>query len=96
MRELSQQGAISERIRDAYVDHVVERTVLSDGAEHRLVVRGSVDRREPVKCLFGTFFESFHNRFDSLFVCGKIEKARQKMDESQLLVLRRAMFENCR
>lgn len=51
---------------------------------------------EPVKCLFGTFFESFHNRFDSLFVCGKFEKARQKMSESQLLVLRRAMFENCR
>ena len=34
--------------RDTHVDHVVERAVLSDGAEHRLVVRSGVDRRKTV------------------------------------------------
>ena len=36
------------RNESTYVDSVIERTVLSNGDEHRLVVRGGVDRRNLV------------------------------------------------
>jgi hypothetical protein len=48
---LSERATLARARRKTHVDHVVERAVLRDGDEHRLVVRGRVDRGDAVEAL---------------------------------------------
>lgn len=48
---MSMWGRIGGQCKVTYVDGVIERSVLRDCDEHRLVVRGRVDRRETVDTL---------------------------------------------